>query len=774
MKKAISKNLKTLMFLSLAMMAGGAFTGCQDDVDQSNRFTFTGELISSYLENRPEKYSHFVQILNKSSIGEKAPGSLLKTLSTYGTYTCIAPTNEAVERFVLEQYEKYHNSVIANEQSNGATPIINTGVTSPYISDLSVEKCTEIARNHIIENEYQTVHFRVGNNIPTTTMNNRYITVTSDINPTTNLRMFLFEDAPVIEEDINTYNGTIHAIDGVLNPSTENASEIINDVNSISIFSDALKQTGLTALLSKFEMDKEFDETLKPGDEKILSTEPKDYHDFPKEKKYGFTLLIEPNAVLLDPDKNHLGKPITSWEDLAELAENVYGPTPAEYATKYTHPKNSLFKYMAYHIIDRSLAFIDGPRSWMMELTYENVEGWDDGKKFFAENHFPTNKNWHDYFETYLPYNEWEFTAEDLEAIANGDVEEGCMLKVSKAYTDANFKQSDVVLNYCNVEPKNEMMQYYTNIRVIDPKNAETEFGITEKLELAPQNAGIFLVDKILVYNEQEMRENIINERMRWDIMSCFPELTTNHVRYNVETPVTCIPIGIASTGNDKQFSKRLRVGNNTTTQMYYLHPWRGTLGGYTNFLGDEMLATGNFDFQYRIPHVPAGTYEIRMGFSMAAARGIVQFYLDDVICGIPVDMRNDAANINRIGWFSDYDEESELTEKPRLSESEIQDSEKALRNRGFMKAPASVTVIKSENNGIPVLAPMRDSNQAMRRILATNQELIPDREGHWIRVKDVTNTDGTGSSDRQFNQDYLEIVPKSVYNNPSKPEDRD
>ena len=97
MKKAIAKNLKTWVLLSLAVFVGGTFTGCQEEVDQSNRFTFTGELISSHLENHPETFSHFVEILSKASIGKKAAGTMLKTLSTYGAYTCLAPTNTAIE-----------------------------------------------------------------------------------------------------------------------------------------------------------------------------------------------------------------------------------------------------------------------------------------------------------------------------------------------------------------------------------------------------------------------------------------------------------------------------------------------------------------------------------------------------------------------------------------------------------------------------------------------------------------------------------------------------
>ena len=136
----------------------------------------------------------------------------------------------------------------------------------------------------------------------------------------------------------------------------------------------------------------------------------------------------------------------------------------------------------------------------------------------------------------------------------------------------------------------------------------------------------------------------------------------------------------------------------------------------------------------------------------MSTRRGVVQFYLDGAICGIPTDMRMDEANKNRIGWFSDEE----------LTEDEISDEEKAMRNRGYMKAPASILVGNK--------TPMRDSSNAMRRIVATNLDLEPTKEGHWLRVKNVTEA-SVGAE--EFNQDYLEIVPKSIYNNPANPEDR-
>ncbi len=777
MKKAISKSLKTLMLLSLSLFVAGTFYACRDEVDQSNRFTFTGELISTHLESRPDTYSHFVEILKKATVSKNTSGSLLKTLSTYGAYTCFAPTNPAIEAFVANEYETYLNTGV------------DKGITSPYVSDLSPEMCSIIAKNHIIEGEFGTIDLKDGSNIPQATMNLRYVPV--DCDTVAGEIVYKLEEAEVVEEDIFTHNGIIHSLSGVLNPSRDKADEKINEISCVSIFREALKQTGLDALINKHEMDLEYDGLLDVKVEDKLSTEGSDQR-YPTEKKYGFTILMEPDVVLMDKTKNSEEMVIDSWEKLAEFAEIFYGSEPG-YEKEYTHPKNALFKYVAYHIIDRNLMFQDGPRSWIMETTYKRGDvdfaANPNAYGFSAAVHFTYMKNWSDYYETYLPYSNWDFTREsELDSIRDGFVPEGCMIKVSKVYEQpTTFKKTDVVLNFHNTEPPvGSKMELHTNIRVIKPEDIanDEEFkdkGISVTLPFKhPENAGIYFIDKILVYDEKDMTNYVINERMRWDIMSCFPELTTNHVRYTTTVPVTYIPLGTEYTGNKKQFCKRLRTRGNDT-QFYYLYPWKGNLRGYTNYLGDEVLATGDFDFEYRIPHVPSGTYEIRMGFSMSNARGVIQFYLDDEICGIPVDMRDDIANKNRIGWFTDYkternnnNEEKETSSK--LSASDIQDSERALRNRGYMKAPANVCVFQGSNwsygNADAALntRPMRDSDQAMRRIITTNQVITPKKEGHWIRVKNVTQG---GDRTRQFNQDYLEIVPKSVYNNPGKPEDK-
>ena len=96
------------------------------------------------------------------------------------------------------------------------------------------------------------------------------------------------------------------------------------------------------------------------------------------------------------------------------------------------------------------------------------------------------------------------------------------------------------------------------------------------------------------------------------------------------------------------------------------------------------------------------------------------------------------------------------------MNSDEIRENDKAMRNRGYMKGPASIVLDAKVAKGT-----MRDSEQAIRKIIGTYRL---DKGDHWLRYKDVSEN-STGKM-KQFDQDYLELVPKSVLSNPNKPED--
>ena len=674
----------------LALFAVAALAGCEDEVDKSNRFTFTGELISTHLENNPQ-FSSFTTILSKAKIGKKASGSILKTLSTYGSYTCFAPQNEAVDSFLQKQYDLY----LEGER---------TGITSPYLEDLTDSMATEIAKNHIIEMGYKTTDIYDGA-FPMSTMNHRFTTVEWTTNEAGQVFPLLNNSARIINQDLEMENGYIQVIDAVLSPSNKLLPELIEAQQSFRIFCDAMKLTGVDSLLSVYDLDPDYDNTLTgPTLDSETSTSP-----YPKEKKQKYTVLIEPDALY-----NSNG--IYNLEDLKAFAENWYG---TEAQNDYKNDKNALRQFILYHVIDRQLLYSSstGPGGFIME-NYEN-QGYSSivnlNQRFDS----------YEYYETMLPYT---------------------MIKVTKPYTNEELK-TEIILNYSKEMGSvaiNPEMKNHLNV-VVDKATATKEkYPELTDFDQSALNGIIHTIDRILIYNEDEMAGNVLNERIRMDISALFPELTNNSVRWDLSSPgnvVTFIPNGFC-----KYF-----VVNNTDTEVFYFRPHQTYLGSYANYQGDDFIVEGTYDFQYRIPHVPAGDYEIRFGYPRGYYRGVCQFYVDGKIAGIPVDLRWSTDTDLIIGWVADTG----------LSEDEIKENDKAMKNRGYMKGPSSI-ILDKDSKGT-----MRDSEQSLRKIIGTYRL---GKSDHWIRFKDVTEG-GTGKLN-QFDQDYIELVPTIVLSDPNKPED--
>ena len=689
--KRTTLKIKTFALAALAVISSAVFTGCVEDVPMENRFTFKGELISTYLENNPDRFSSFTTILSKARIGKKASGNLLRTLSTYGSYTCFAPTNEAVEKYLQEQYEKH----LEGER---------TGITSPYLEDLSDSMATEIAKNHIIEMGYMTTDINEGA-FPMNTMNRRFTTVEWITDENGRVFPLLNNTSRIIEQDLEMENGYIQIVNGVLSPSNKLLPELIEAHKGLSIFSDAIKLTGLDSLLSVYNIDPDYDNTMTgPLLDSETSTSP-----YPKDKKQRYTVLVEPDELFRSYGINNV-------EELIKFAQKWYG---TEDANNYESPKNALYQFIAYHIIDRQLLYSSstGPGGFIME-NYEN-EG------FSSRVNLNQKFDSYEYYETMLPYT---------------------MVKVTKPYTNEELKQH-IVINYGQEKGAtciNPEMLEHINVVVEKAQTTKDKYSDLKDFDQNSLNGIIHTIDRILIYNEDEMAGNVLNERIRMDVSALFPELTNNGVRWDLSKSgnlVTFIPDG---------FCKGFEYLNEDCEVFYFRpHPTGG--GSYANYQGDEFIVEGKYDFRYRIPHVPAGTYEIRFGYPKGYYRGVCQFYVDGKIAGIPVDLRWSNETDILIGWVSDEN----------LTEDEIRENDKAMRNRGYMKGPASI-VLEAEGN-----VTMRSGVQPLRKIVGTYRL---DKGDHWMRFKDVSEN-STGKM-KQFDQDYLELVPLSVINNQSKPED--
>ena len=125
--------MKRILYILIVILS---FFSCTEEIDESNRYTFTGETVADYLLNRSEKYSHMITLMKRAN--------LFGLLATYGQYTLFLPDNEAVEKYIYEQDSIY-------QATKDSKKPVWTGVTSPYIEDLSDSMANFIARTHVTE-----------------------------------------------------------------------------------------------------------------------------------------------------------------------------------------------------------------------------------------------------------------------------------------------------------------------------------------------------------------------------------------------------------------------------------------------------------------------------------------------------------------------------------------------------------------------------------------------------------------------------------------------
>ena len=121
------------------------------------------------------------------------------------------------------------------------------------------------------------------------------------------------------------------------------------------------------------------------------------------------------------------------------------------------------------------------------------------------------------------------------------------------------------------------------------------------------------------------------------------------------------------------------------------------------------------------------------VSFYAEAGRGVSQIYLNDVPCGIPLDLRLTGDN-PKVGWISDTELGDEET---------IEAYDHAMHNRGLMKGIDSY-------QGWDV---QRENLHMLRSILVTDY-FEPERD-YYLRIRQVLDNDKT-----TFQMDNLEIVP--------------
>jgi hypothetical protein len=139
-------------------------------------------------------------------------------LGTYGSYTAFIPTNDGVKKFLTEQGKSTLEEV-----------------------DLNLLK--DLVKLHLIEDTITTSQFTDGK-IPALTMYGQYlITGSSNIGGKTNITVN--RQANIVTGNVVVGNGYVHVIDRMLQPAKLTLAQMIEANPNLSMFTQALKETGL-------------------------------------------------------------------------------------------------------------------------------------------------------------------------------------------------------------------------------------------------------------------------------------------------------------------------------------------------------------------------------------------------------------------------------------------------------------------------------------------------------------------------------------------------
>jgi uncharacterized surface protein with fasciclin (FAS1) repeats len=638
MKLPFSKWKKTGSLVLVSLFFSLALTNCVDQKLPDNYYSFKGELVTDFLNNRSATYSEFIDVLKRAGIYE--------LLSTYGEFTCFAPTNAAMNDYLTKK-----------------------GFAS--VADLSKEECDTIAYTHLMKGAFFTTDLTEGV-LPAVNMLDRNLTITFASDSVNHLPIYLInKNAEIIARDDSVQNGVVHTMNKVISSSNNMLPDLMQKDTTIRLFCEAMIKTHMADSMFRF-----IDPTYTI--DKNLVTKGVAYHTgyedevgyFPAKRYFKFTAFVEKDEV-------YRNNGIHNINELADYAKRVYDEVYPEDAGKYdtawTDRRNPLNRFVAYHLLDRLGNYNELTVSGDVKNQMQ-VSGTMDAT---------------DIYETMCPST----------VIQCSSPAEGLFLNRKGVGTTATI----------------------AGVKVLPPSSSNNQ-------DQSAVNGVYHYINNILTYNKTT-KEIVFNTRFRFDATTLSADFMTSGARGRPGT-ASC-------TAFKKGFVKDWKFTDETFVSCRNRHV------GFDCYQGDEIVLLGKYDFTFKLPPVPEGTYEVRLGYCALASRGIIQIYFDNKPCGIPLDLRVGATN-PEIGWVSDVADDPEYNNN----------IDKAMRNRGYMKAPDSMC--KNWYGNVTVF---RTESGVFRRIMTTT---YLDRNPHYLRMKQVLD-----NSKAEFAFDYIEICPKSVYNSP-------
>lgn len=544
--------------------------------------------------------------------------------------------------------------------------------------------CDTLARTHIVRDGAYFTTDVVEGTLPGLNMLDAFLVWSSDSDVVNDNKLIYYvnKNSRMLEYNDSVTNGVVHILDHVITASHDFLPEKMEQDPSLSLFCAALRLTGMADSLRLY-----IDETYSCGADSVYNgtrercTNGGDpYMDckWVGTRYFKYTALVEPDSIYHKYD-------IYTVDDLARYAKKIYDETYPEDAGLYDdnpkHRKNPLNRFVSYHLMDRIAGYNQFVCSGTMRETC-----WKS-----------TISDPEEFYETMCP---------------------GTIMRFASPAAGAN---SGLYIN---------RRGHMNNLYKGDPECRGVKVLSPSESGGIDQNAlnGIYhYLDDILTFNVHT-RDVVLNCRMRFDPATLSPDF------------MNCDGRGRNGSSDMRGF-KRGYIKNFEMSKESFIGV-TPDIAFWWSFLGHVLCISGRFDVTFKLPPVPKkGTYEIRMGYTPNDERGVIQVYLDDNPCGIPIDMRMYASD-PMIGAVADGDDEEENTL-----------NDKALHNRGYMKPMDCWFSGGGETS-------MRANGSSLRRILAT-ETLDPDKT-YYLRLRQVLD-----DPMKYCNFNYLELCPKSVYASP-------
>lgn len=697
--------------MALAALGVASFTSCSEEIDDSNLYTFTGQTVIDYLRS-DSTLSDIAKISDRAGMSDR--------LSAYGTYTCFAPTNEALKVYIDSLYNDVksdnHNGLYAGEVP--ADSVMNRLWKSEKCDSL----CKDIIESHVTGQKKTTNDFLTGADI-TMMLGNTHTP------KRVNGEITMDGTTHFIKTDQEVENGIVQVIDRLFYRSTNYIIDEMDAMGCYGLWVEALRKTGI---------DKILQENIRTKGISWFNIEPENqypYADYPTKCKVGFTIFAEPDEVLKKEG-------INTFADLVARANQEYANCKNWYSyvedaginvstgNDYTNQWNALNMFIRYHILHYALS------TDKLVYSYNELKDMDV----------------YEYVRTLLPGTMFKLTGIKDPGGNVGEIRINRQLNTPTLTSDpGNTNRNGTA--------------YLAANQVIDEGIL---VGNTKINSRQASNGYVHPISGVLAYKET-VPNKVLNERLRFEFMSLFDESMTNRYRGytgadlksffgRTDRDITAVRI-------PEGYFENMVIYNGDASRVYYLT--KDQANGYNgydcwnDYQGDELYCKGAYDFAIKLPPVPKdGTYELRFGYVNNGKRTIVQFYLGHssdrstmTPCDIPLD-QNVNPTSTTVGWTN-----------PNTDGDNGAAVDKAMHNRGWMRGPNYFSN-KKYGEGSTARFKSDGGQHHIRRVVT--KQYFKQGEENWFRCK----TAMPENTEAEFQLDYIELVPATVYNHSNLTED--